>query len=559
MSESHPSAARLLLRLKWRGFWRKQWRRVRTPSGALLALLGGALAVLWLASLSLPMFRRGPTRLGADDAELLAQFALAVIVVIALSTSFSFRGLYVPAGEIETLFSAPLSRPTLIRLRLAVALARSALGASFAGLGATRLGGSPHYAFAGAFTAFLWAPILGQGVAIALGGAENRLAARVARAPHRALRMALFAGLLLGFLSLLSHDPRASDLPERAPLEYLRQLAENPLVAAFLAPFWPWARAVSATGPSEFWPAFALCLAIVAATLAVVANLRVDFRETALATSADMARRLARMSRGLGAGGVEARRLPLAWRTPWLFGRGPFGAVAFRKTASILRRARGGVLFGCVVIAAVTLFASQWLDPAGGGFQSALLVTAFGAFYLSLGLRYDFREELDTLPAIRAWPLAPWKIFLATIAPQIGLISVLVAAGAAFTLWRAGELDLRFAALAMLIGLLVATWVGIDNLAFLLAPTRAAPGHDGVLQHMGRSIVLALLRSLTMAAALAAAAAPVLICVQLLGWSLQSALPWGLLGAAGVLVVEVAALVAAGGLALARFDVARER
>lgn len=552
-------AALLLLRLKWRGFWRKQWRRVRTPSGALLALLGGALGTLWLASLSMSMFRRGPARLGADEVELLAQAALAVIVVITLSTSLSFRGLYVPATEIETLFSAPLSRPTLIRMRLVVALARSGLGACFAGLGASRLGSSPLYAFAGAFTAFLWAPILGQGVAIALGGAENRLAARLARAPHRALRIALIAGLLFGLVGLLSQAPDASQSPARAPLEFLRQVAERPVVSALLAPFWPWARAVSATGPEEFWPAFALCAAILAATLAVVGGLRVDFRETALATSADMARRLARMRRGLGAGGVEARRLPLAWRTPWLFGRGPFGAIAFRKTASILRRARGGLVFGGVVIAVLTVFASNWSEPAGGGMRSALLVAAFGAFYLSLGLRYDFREELDALASIRSWPLAPWKIFLATIAPQIALISLLVAGGVLLTLVRADDLDLRFAGLSVLIGLLVATWVCIDNLAFLLAPTRSAPGHDGVLQHMGRSIVLALLRSVTMAAALAAAAAPVLVCVHLLGWTMESALPLGLVGAALVLCVEVAALIAAGGLALARFDVARER
>lgn len=559
MSSILDPAARLLLRLKWRGFWRKQWRRVRTPSGAVLALVGGALGALWLASLSLSMFRSGPARLGADEVELLAQLALAVIVVITLSTSLSFRGLYVPAGEIETLFSAPLSRPSLIRMRLAVALVRSGLGAAFAGLGAARLGSSPLYAFAGAFSAFLWAPILGQGVAIALGGAENRLAARLARAPHRALRMALVGALLIGLVMLVTQDPRASDAPLRTPLEQLRQLAEQPVVAALLSPFWPWARAISATGPAEFWPAFALCVALMAATLFAVGNLRVDFRETALATAADVARRLARMRRGLGAGGVEARRLPLEWRTPWLFGRGPFGAIAYRKTASILRRARGGLVFGAVVMAAVTLFASQWAGPAGGGYRAALLVAGFGAFYLSLGLRYDFREELDALPAIRAWPLAPWKIFLATIAPQVALVSLLVAAGVLITLARAGELDLRFAPLTLLIALLVATWVCIDNLAFLLAPTRAAPGHDGVLQHMGRSIVLAVLRSLTMAAALAAAAAPVAVCVQLLGWSLESALPLGLSAAAGVLSVEIAALVAAGGLALARFDVARER
>lgn len=552
-----PPAA-LLLRLKWRGFWRKQWRRVRTPGGALLALLGGGLALAWTASLAYSMVQPGPRYVAADDAELIVQAGLAVIVLITLSGSLSFRGLYVPAGEIETLFSAPLSRPALIRMRLSVALARSALGALIAGLGASRLGVWPGYAFCGAFTAFLWAPILGQGAAILLGDAENRVAARLARAPHRALRAALLGGLVIGVAVLLSQTPEQFGEQTRTPLSLLRQFADHPLAAALLAPFWPWARAVSATSAAEFWPAFALCLVILGGSLALVANLRVDFRETALATSADMARRLARMRRGLGAGGVEARKLPLGWRTPWLFGRGPFGAVAYRKCASIMRCARGGLLFGAVVIGAVTLFAMRLVEQPGEVWHAALMVAAFGTFYLSLGLRYDFREDLDAMPAIRSWPLAPWKIFVATIAPQVVLVTALVAAGVLITLARSSALDARAGVLVAVLALVVATWVSIDNVAFLIAPTRLAPGHDGMLQNVGRSLVLALLRSATMLVALAAAAAPAMVAVTLFDWPVEEVWPLAAACGAVVLLAEWILLVVFGGLALRRFDVARE-
>lgn len=558
MSAWSDSPAALLLRLKWRGFWRKQWRRLRTPSGALLALLGGGLALAWTVSLAYSMFRPGRSRVGPEDAELIVQAGLAVIILITLSSSLSFRGLYVPAGEIESLFSAPLSRPALIRMRLSVALVRSALGALFAGLGAARLGTSPLFAFCGAFTAFLWAPVVGQGAAILLGDAENRIAARLARAPHRALRAVLLGALVVAVVSLFSKTPDEFGEGARSPLVLLREFAAHPVTAAFLAPFWPWARTVSATNAGEFWPAFALCLAILFGSVALVSSLRVDFRETALATSADMARRLARMRRGLGAGGVEARKLPMEWRTPWLFGRGPFGAVAFRKCASILRRARGGLLFGVVVIAAVTLFAARLVEEPGEGWHGALMVASFGTFYLSLGLRYDFREELDALPAIRSWPLAPWKIFVATIAPQVLLVTSLVSAGVLVTLVRASALDGRAVVFVAVLALVVATWVSIDNVAFLFAPTRAAPGQDGMLQNVGRSLVLALLRSITMLAALAAAAAPALVAVELFDWPFERAWPLAAACGAALLLVEWAALVALGGLALRRFDVARE-
>ena len=43
------------------------------------------------------------------------------------------------------------------------------------------------------------------------------------------------------------------------------------------------------------------------------------------------------------------------------------------------------------------------------------------------GLRFDFREELDRMATLRAWPLAPWRIFLFVVLPQAMLVSILVA------------------------------------------------------------------------------------------------------------------------------------
>ena len=40
-----------LRRLKWRGWWRRLRRRLRTPSGAIFALLGLLMTCLWLGSL----------------------------------------------------------------------------------------------------------------------------------------------------------------------------------------------------------------------------------------------------------------------------------------------------------------------------------------------------------------------------------------------------------------------------------------------------------------------------------------------------------------------------
>jgi len=553
------AAARLLLRLKWRGFWRRQARRLRTGKGLLLALPGALLALWWGAVVLIPSERSGlATRLGPESTEGLIQLLLAGLTLITFANAFAFRGLYIPASEIETLFAAPLSRPVLVRMRMAITLARSAFGALLGGCAAMRMASEPLFGLAGGFVAFVWIAVLGQGLSLLLGSAENRLAAWVAKTPVGLLRTAGIACTAALLYGLVVDAPDASDL-SRNPLDWLRGASQAPVLGVVLAPFWPFARAVGATSAAEFWPAFAGAVAILGASLAAVAQSRVDYRETALATSAELARRLARMRRGLGAGGVQARRLPLSWRTPWLFGRGPFGAIAFAKSASILRKARAGVLFALFVMAAVTFFASRQVESSAEAWSSALLVAGFGTFYLTLGLRYDFREELDHLGAIRAWPLASWKIFAATLAPQVLLVSLFVDAGVAVVLARAGALDARFALLALAVVLAVSVWVAIDNIVFLLAPTRSAPGNDGVLQHAGRSLLLGMLRSLTMLAVVAAAAAPSLIAIQLFGAEPEFAFGVGAASALAVLCACAVGCVALGGWVLARFDVSRER
>ncbi|MBL8801325.1 MAG: hypothetical protein JNN27_04970 [Planctomycetes bacterium] len=553
------AAVRLLLRLKWRGFWRRQARRLRTGKGLLLALPGALLVVWWGAAFLIPS-ERSPlaARLGPELTEGLIQVLLAGLTLVTFANAFSFRGLYIPASEIETLFAAPLSRPALVRMRMAITLLRSAVGAVFGGCAAMRLASEPLFGFAGGFVAFVWIAVLGQGLSLLLGSAENRVAALFAKAPVGLLRSAGIACTAALLYGLIVEGPDMSPLT-RSPLDWLRGISQAPLLGALLAPFWPFARAVAATSAAEFWPAFGGAVAILGASLAAVAQSTVDYRETALATSAELARRLARMRRGLGAGGVQAKRLPLSWRTPWLFGRGPFGAIAFAKSASILRKARAGVVFAVMVMAAVTFFASRHVERPADAWGAAALVAGFGTFYLTLGLRYDFREELDHLGAIRAWPLASWRIFAATLAPQVLLVSLFVDAGVAFVLARAGEIDARFALLALAVTLAVSVWVAIDNIVFLLAPTRSAPGNDGVLQNAGRSLLLGMLRSLTMLAVVAAAAAPSLVAIQIFGAELDFAFGIGAASALAVLGACAVASVALGGWALARFDVSRER
>jgi hypothetical protein len=551
------AALRLLARRKLAGFWRRQLRRARTPKGALLALLGGGAFLLWFGSV---LFNAGGhgARPQAEEVELYAAGALAVLSLLTFTNSFSLRGLYLQPNEIETLFSAPVSRPDLIRYRLRSAIARSLLGAVFFGWMFARRAPVPAFAFFGAVSAMLTLPMVGQGFSLLLGDAENRLAGKLARLPWRALTMVSVFLAIGGYFATMR-----GGVLERAEGRGFGHLAsvwaEHPLARALRVPFTPWVRAIAAGDLAQFAPWFVLCLGIAAGLWLAVPRLPVDFRELSLETSADVARRLSRARRGLAATQGNASESTRSWRTPWLAGRGPFGAVAWRKAVSILRKSRtsflvGGLIVALVSVLSVTVFAGDGRDA----FSSAVFVAGFGTFYLCIGLRFDFREDLELVGLMRSWPIAPWKVFLATLLPETLLVSAMIALGVGGVAIYRQDPDPRLALLVAIVPLAVLVWTSIDNATFLFAPVRMNAAQDGALQNAGRAMVLMLMRMVGLGLALGLAVIPYALAAFGLELGRFTSVVVGILGGLPIVLVEVGLLVVAGGAVLRRFDVARD-
>lgn len=551
------AALRLLARRKLAGFWRKQLRRARTPKGALLALVGAGAFVLWFGSVLFNARSQG-ARPQAEEVELYAAGALAVLSLLTFTNSFSLRGLYLQPNEIETLFSAPVSRPDLIRYRLRSAIARSLFGSLFFGWMFARRAPVPAYAFSGAVVAMLTLPMVGQAFSLVLGDAENRLAGKLAKLPWRVLTMLSVFLAIGGYFATMRGG--ALERSEGHGFSYLASVwAEHPLARALRLPFTPWVRSIAAVDLAHFVPWFAVCLAIAAALWLAVPRIPVDFRELSLETSADVARRLSRARRGLGATQGSASAATRSWRTPWLAGRGPFGAVAWRKAVSILRKSRtsfvvGGLIVALVSVLSVTVFATDGRDA----FSSSVFVAGFGTFYLCIGLRFDFREDLELVGLVRSWPIAPWKVFLATLLPETLLVSVMITLGVAGVAIYRQDPDPRLALLVAVVPLAVLVWTSIDNATFLFAPVRTNAAQDGALQNAGRAMMLMLMRMIGLALALGLAVIPYAIAAFALELPSVAAVAVGILGGLPIVLVEVGLLVLAGGAVLRRFDVARD-
>lgn len=567
----HP-ALRELARLKLKATVRRQARRLRRPSGWIFGLLGLLLMGGWGFSLFIgrSIHGGGGGMAWSEEQQLLAtQGAMAILSLMTLFGALNHRGLYLPKEEIEMLFAAPVSRSDLVRYRLVTNLFRSL----FAGIvfGLLSIGRLPNafFGFIGIVVTLLTLPLVGQAASLLLGDAENRFGKLLSGRWTRVLQVVSGVGLWLLVMGLLFSD-RFDKLGSfdgdvmANPFGAALALLEAPVVRALLSPLKPWALMVNAYDGVTFVKWLAVCAALWFFLFELVARIPIDFRELSLETSADVARKLNRMRRGgFGAAVGKASRRTAGWNVPWLFGHGPFGAVAWLKLGAILRKARGTVLVSALIVGALTVVFTVTFD--GGGPEDAIggavAIGVLGTFYLCAGLKFDFRSDLELMETIKAWPVRPSRIFLATLLPECVLVSSVLAVA---ILVRAVATQVFHPALLGVVAALppvILAWVALDNAVFLFAPVRFVPGQEGALHHMGRSLALMFLRMILLALTTALALGPAV----LLWWGayeymhVSEELAWWMAGllAWGVLIGVDAVLVLVGGKLFRRFDVSR--
>ncbi len=563
----HP-ALHLLIRLKIRAGIRQQVRRLRRPAGWIFMLLGLGLMSIWAGGLLFGNRFSHPEPASFEIAYFWTHAGLLLLVVMTIVGSFSHRGLYLPKEEIERCFSSPIARSDLVRYRLVVNLLRSLFAGVLFGAMTARRMPVATYAFVGVMVAMLTLPILGQAAALFLGDAENRIAKLTSRLPMRALSMLLAFVLVAAIAFLVTSGDTGSGEALRAWLPSglsIDAIMELPLVQALFLPLRPWGALITASDAVTFFSWLLVCGVLWYAGFELTARIPVDFRELSLATSADVAKKLNRARRGaLGASGASASKRTLGWNLPWVFGRGGFGAIAWLKLASIVRKARGTLIVSASVVALVTLMMTAAFDgpSAATTVVGAAMLAIIGTFYLCAGLRFDFRTDLELMEQIKAWPVRPTLVFLATLLPEVVLVSIALYAGIFVRAAITSAFHPGVYAVLAFQPLVTLAWVALDNAVFLFSPVRYSPGQEGALQHMGRSVVLMLLRIVLLAVAAVVAGVPGFLVYWPLDPSFDgdaTALVAGLIVCWFGLLGVNALLVLLGGHMLRRFDVARDR
>jgi hypothetical protein len=553
----------LLLRLQLGGWLRYLGRNVRTVRGALLALVGVAVFVPWLAAVLL-----GGAAGGGVNPEAMARYGPALLVLYcALNVLFSSheRAIYFTPAEVQFLFTGPFGRREVLSYKLLLTLLVSVPATVIlSAVVRVRHGWAPAM-----LLGLLGVSIFMQLFSIALGLLANALGEQLY---GRGRKVAIAALVILGAVIVLQAGGVGTG---RGWRDLGEQVFDAP---AYRVVSWPLRSFFDVMLADRLWPdlvaPLAVSLAVLTALLGVVFLLDAHYLEAAAAASARTYAKLQRM-RGRAVT-VEEATTPSAarWGLPMFPYLGGAGPVFWRQLTSALRGL--GRLAWVLLIVGAAVTVPLLGGNAGQGealFPLLVFAAAWVTVFLTTLVPFDFRGDIDRMATLKTLPVKPWRLALGqllTPALILTLIQWLILAGALVVTpaesaiavgpeeapiesSAAGErawILLAAACYAPAFSFLV---VAVENLLFLLFPVRVMAATPGDFQALGRNVLLAM-GKLVALVAVAGAAAVAIVTVYAVTHRIDLAVAagWPVVALAGALLVPLI------GLAFTWFDVGRD-
>ncbi|MBY0527433.1 MAG: putative ABC exporter domain-containing protein [Gemmataceae bacterium] len=540
----------LLLWLTFYGWARRLRQMVQAPKGILLALFGMLLFApmvfsLLLPTVALPREEIVETRAAVRQYAPLALLAYMVLVILSSSGE---RGLTFTPPEIGFLFPGPFSRRQLLAYKVVTSLLRSLLGTVMMTFFLRIYASNMLAAFVGLLltTTFL------QLFAIAASLLASTVGA-LAYSRGRKLILVVLAVLLI-----------ATAITQGRALagESLRNVVEgvntSPIFAVLLEPL-RWF--VNAFAAEQLWTGLpkwaALAFAIDALLLGLIFALDAQYLEASAVASERLYARLERLrSAGSAAtlAGSSMVRLTLP-SLPWWGGIGP---IAWRQALGAVRGAKGMItLLGLFSLPFVASLLASGSESADG--ETFLLGMTGGLIAATLGvlpplLTFDFRGDVDRIDFLKALPIPAVGLVLGQLVTPVAFSSALqlvllvllqvVIGGGEPVVWTIALFLIPF-------NLLV---YEAENLTFLIYPVRTIPARPGDFQHLGRHLLVMMVKGLLVASCLGIVALAGLIAYLIAGrsWLAAGIATWIALAIIGTALVPVLVFF------FHRFDVARD-
>jgi hypothetical protein len=537
----------LLIGLQLRGWLRYLIRSLGTIKGALLALVGLAVFVPWMASVLLLPRQRGSW--SPEEVRYYGPGMLLLYCLINVVFSTGERSIYFPPAEVTFLFPGPFGRRQILAYKIASTLLLSLPTALFMSL-VFRIHASW---FLASFVAMLLMVLFMQLFNMTL----NLLAVGLgARLYTRGRKLMLAAIVVLGVaLTLQVGGPPSEWKP--------RELAEKALATTtWKVVSWPlrwFFDAFTATGWPDLLESASVAALVNLALVFVVFALDADYLEAGATASARLYARARRLRRGglgsgegLRRGGKVRVSLPML---PWMGGMGP---LVWRQLSTAVRGADRLLL---LLIVLGTVLAAPLAATIREDERLLLPVVGFLVLWLTLFLTtmmpFDFRGDIDRLAFLKTLPLPAWRLTIGQLLAPVLLMTVLQWVGLAVVVVSSSPREgllagcLGCAAFALPINFLL---FALDNLLFLLFPTRLMAATPGDFQALGRNVLFMVAKATALIMVAVAAAVTGVVAWYVAGESVLI----GVVAAWPVVAICAAALVPFVAWAFILFDVGRD-
>ena len=480
-----------LLLLRMRGGIRYRFSQFASVRGALFLLI--FVAIIWLL-----LDARSAAQLSGSVGlrENIRDFLPLGLLGAAIFTVFVSSGpaLYFSPNEINFLFAGPFTRRGLVVYKFCAYFAGAFLSAAIITLLIPPRASTGTAAFVGALLTLLFIQLFSAAAGMCVQVFQRDWLVRLRRPAVLASIGSIAAAVLYG----------VAVTTDGTLIEVLVGFRRSIPGQILLAPFAVFAEILLAR---ELFPNLlvwtALGLAINGLLLLVILQLDRKTVEQSLAESARLNNRWTRIKQGGSIWASDKTTGRSLTRAPVWAGIGP---IAWRQAINAVRNSGRAILFFFVL----ALFTGPLVVNIGSKFTIsgtiAMLYFAV-AFVLPRTLVCDFRGELDKIGHYKALPISPRRICIGQMVVPVLLCSaieiVMIGSALMFVDGAAARFLLALIVFTLPFNLLL---YGVENLVFLLFPTKLVPVGRVDFDFLGRTLVEFLLKTVIVFSAVAAAA-----------------------------------------------------
>ncbi len=535
----HPALWKLT-RLQARSTLRRIRRSLGTPRGVIFSLVGIFILLLWFGPVVVSA-AMAPAQ-NPEAARRYIPLALFAFCVLTLLGSNERAPVYFTPSEVDFLFAGPFTRRQLLVYKLARVCGGTAMVSFFLGFGSVTFASFWFAGFFGCYLALLFISFVGMAVTL--------VAQTVTERAYNLTRKLLLLAVLVVIAVACGQGMLAGAEDGGGMLARAR---ESTTMRVLLAPFQVFARAITA---QSLFPEFvawgAAAAAMNLALVVFIIWLDADYLEVAMATSQKMYARIQRMRRG-GGGIAWGLKRTARWRMPRLPRWGGAGSIAWRQLTTALRNSPAFLIVLMVIAVAVGVIV--WKSGDAGAVAAIVpVLLMWSAVMFPMMLRFDFRGDLDYMECLKTLPLRPAAVALGELIAPVTFASIIhfTLVGSVIVVLDQHRVPLVIAlAFVPLANLLL---FGLENLFFLLFPTRVVTATPADFQFIGRQMVVMVVKFLLLGVLAGVAAAPGFLAYWLTGWWW----PAFVMVAWVMVLVEAILLLPPIAWAYARFDVSAD-